>query len=163
VPVTVPPPFPLGTDPVPVAEALVPVVLPLAGAPVPRPALPLSPVPLPGVPVTVPSPFPSGTVPLPVAGFVPVGFKLESVVVVPPVLSVPALMLPVLSLMVLVVVSFAPLPHDANARIIALPKITFFILFFLVLVKMLLTIYQFPSSPFRRMYEKSEEKIVLYE
>jgi len=131
-PVTVPVPFPLGIAPlpdVPLAALSVPVAAwpLLLVVPAPLPALPLIPVPLPVLPVTVPLAFPAGTDPLPGAEVSLVRPKVESVIVVPPVLSVPVLMLPVLSLTVLVVVSFAPFPQDANASAIAQPKITFFI------------------------------------
>jgi hypothetical protein len=125
VPVTVPPPFPLGTAPLPARELL---EVPPVPEPAPVPASPLSPVPLPVEPVTVPSPIP---VPLPVA-VCPIVLSVLPAVADPTLESlpiVPVLFVEVLSDMV-VLFSSAPLlalpPHDANAINKAPAKIAFF-------------------------------------
>jgi hypothetical protein len=123
----VPLPLPL----VVVPPALLLVVVP--GCDCIVPLVPVVPVPLPGAPVTVPVPLPLGTAPLLAAPLV-LSMPFGAVELVPSALPVPVLILAVLSLTFEVVVSFDPLPQEANANSITLPKITFFILIILVFV-----------------------------
>jgi hypothetical protein len=153
--------FPLGTDPLPVVDAPVPVVLSPDALPVelepevepeePPASLP-SGVPLPVVPVTVPSPIP---VPLPVA-VCPVVLS-PPIPVSEPVPIVPSVVVEVLSLAV--VLLSEPFPHDPRAIQSKPAKNTFFICTFLTdYFKYENTEYYMLIS-FQRFQEEKMEKV----